>query len=107
MSRSVPGIAPTDTRIAAVAILFVIAAGFAWRVSRSQPAPVAIPVFAVDVDASTPELQPVSLALTDTLKGALVNEAGGPLGPLLADHAAHADRGACGRRRRSEARSTP
>ena len=28
----------------------------------------------------------------------------GPLGPLLADHAAHADRRACGRRRRGQAR---
>ena len=76
MSRSVSGIARIDRRIAAVAILFVIAAGFAWRVNRSQPVPVAIAVFAVDVDASTPELQPVSLALTDTLIGALVNDAG-------------------------------
>lgn len=75
-SRSVSRIVRVGSRIAAVAILFVIAAGFAWRVIRSQPAPVAIAVFAVDVDASTPELQPVSLALTDTLIGALVNEAG-------------------------------
>jgi DNA-binding winged helix-turn-helix (wHTH) protein len=65
-----------DSRIAAVAILLVIAAGLAWRVNRSRPAPVAIAVFSVDVDARTPELQPVSLALTDTLIGALVNEAG-------------------------------
>ena len=74
--RRASGIARIDRRIAAVAILFVIAAGFAWRVNRSQPAPVAIAVFAVDVDARTPELQPVSLALTDTLIGALVSEAG-------------------------------
>ena len=33
-------------------------------------------MFTVDVDARTPELQPVSLALTDTLIGALVSEAG-------------------------------
>ena len=76
--RGVPGIARIDRRIAAVAvaILFVMAAGIAWRANRSQPAPVAIAVFAVDVDARTPELQPVSLALTDTLIGALVREAG-------------------------------
>jgi DNA-binding winged helix-turn-helix (wHTH) protein/TolB-like protein len=76
VSRRVAGVARVNIRIAAVAILFVMAAGFAWRVNRSQPAPVAIAVFAVDVDARTPELQPVSLALTDTLIGALVNEAG-------------------------------
>src|SRR5262245_35812535 len=72
----VSGIVQIDRRIAAVAILFVIAAGLAWRVNRSRPAPVPIAVFSVDVDARTPELQPVSLALTDTLIGALVNEAG-------------------------------
>jgi DNA-binding winged helix-turn-helix (wHTH) protein len=76
VSRSVSGIARIDRWIAAVAILLVIAAGFAWRVNRSPPAPVAIAVFAVDVDDRTPELQPVSLALTDTLIGALVSEAG-------------------------------
>ena len=74
--RRVPGLARIDRRIAALAILFAMAAGFAWRVNRSSPAPVAIAVFAVDVDARTPELQPVSLALTDTLIGALVTEAG-------------------------------
>ena len=74
VSRSVSGTAWVNRRIAALAILSVIAAGFAWRVSRAQPAPVAIAVFAVDVDASTPELQPVSLALTDTLIGALAND---------------------------------
>lgn len=74
--RRVPGLARIDRRIAALAILFAMAAGFAWRVNRSPPAPVAIAVFAVDVDARTPELQPVSLALTDTLIGALVTEAG-------------------------------
>jgi DNA-binding winged helix-turn-helix (wHTH) protein len=76
VSRRVSGIARIDRRIAAVAVLFVIAAAFAWRANRSPPAPVAIAVFAVDVDARTPELQPVSLALTDTLIGALVSEAG-------------------------------
>ncbi len=74
--RNVSGIDRIDSRIATVAILLVMAAGFAWWVNRSRPAPVAIAVFAVDVDARTPELQPVSLALTDTLIGALVNEAG-------------------------------
>jgi len=74
--RRVSSVARIDRRMAAVAILSVIAAGFAWRVNRSPPAPVAIAVFAVDVDAGTPELQPVSLALTDTLIGALVSEAG-------------------------------
>ena len=69
-------VARLDRRIAVVALLLVIAAGLAWRANRSQPAPVAIAVFAVDVDARTPELQPVSLALTDTLIGALVNDAG-------------------------------
>ena len=72
VSRRRPGLA----RIAALAILSVIAAGLAWRVTRSQPTPVAIAVFAVDVDARTPELQPVSLALTDVLIGGLVGEAG-------------------------------
>ena len=76
VSRGVSGRARIDRRIAAVAILSVIAAALAWRVNRSPPAPVAIAVFAVDVDARTPELQPVSLALTDTLIGALVSEAG-------------------------------
>lgn len=76
VSRSVPGKARTGVRIAAGALLFVAAAGFAWRVNRAQSAPVAIAVVAVDVDARTPELQPVSLALTDVLIGALVNEAG-------------------------------
>jgi DNA-binding winged helix-turn-helix (wHTH) protein len=74
LSRS--GTARIDTRIAALAILLVTAAGLAWRANRSEPAPVPIAVFAVDVDSRTPELQPVSLALTDTLIGALVNEAG-------------------------------
>lgn len=74
--RRVSSVARIDRRMAAVAILSVIAAGFAWRVNRSPPAPVAIAVFTVDVDARTPELQPVSLALTDTLIGALVSEAG-------------------------------
>jgi DNA-binding winged helix-turn-helix (wHTH) protein len=73
----VSGVARIDRRIAAVAILFVMAAGFAWRLNRSQAAPIAIAVFAVDADARTPELQPVTLALTDTLIGALVSEAGG------------------------------
>jgi DNA-binding winged helix-turn-helix (wHTH) protein len=72
----VSSVARIDRRLAIVAILFVMAAGFAWRVNRSPAAPVAIAVFAVDVDARTPELQPVSLALTDTLIGALVSEAG-------------------------------
>jgi DNA-binding winged helix-turn-helix (wHTH) protein len=74
--HGVSSFARIDGRIAAVAILFLMAAGFAWRVNRSQPAPVVIAVWAVDVDARTPELQPVSLALTDTLIGALANEAG-------------------------------
>jgi DNA-binding winged helix-turn-helix (wHTH) protein len=76
VSRTVWGIPRIDSRITAVALLFVIAAGFAWGVNRSRPAPVAIAVFAVDVDTRTPELQPTSLALTDTLIGALVNDAG-------------------------------
>jgi DNA-binding winged helix-turn-helix (wHTH) protein len=76
VSRRQPGIARIGGRIAAGAILFVMAAGLAWWVNRSQPAPVPIAVFSVDVDASAPELQPVSLALTDTLIGALVSEAG-------------------------------
>jgi len=74
--RRVPSLARIDPRIATLAMLFVIGAGFAWRVNRPPPAPVAIAVFAVDVDARTPELQPASLALTDTLIGALVTEAG-------------------------------
>jgi DNA-binding winged helix-turn-helix (wHTH) protein len=74
--RGASPLARIDWRVAAVAVLFVMVAGFAWRVNRTPLAPAAIAVFAVDVDAGTPELQPVSLALTDTLIGALVDEAG-------------------------------
>ncbi len=60
-----------------VLILLVLSAGLlVRRAASSSPSPVPIAVFSVDVDARTPELQPVSFALTDTLIGALVTEAG-------------------------------
>jgi DNA-binding winged helix-turn-helix (wHTH) protein/TolB-like protein len=58
----------------AVGIVVVLAGIAWWSFTPARPIPVA--VFAVDVDASTPQLQPVSVSLTHALIGTLTSQLG-------------------------------
>jgi hypothetical protein len=67
---------PSRASIAAVALAAVVAA-LLWPMwDRPSPAPIPIAVMAVDVDAATPHLKPVSRTLTEALTGTLVSAIG-------------------------------
>ena len=73
------GLLPPAIRARLVAVTVAIASVAAvsmWFVEAPAPPPVPIAVFAVDVDPSISDLQPVSRSLTDALIGALASEAG-------------------------------
>jgi DNA-binding winged helix-turn-helix (wHTH) protein/TolB-like protein len=72
-ARAAARVTKRNTWVAAGMLVVLVAIG--WSSFKStQPIPVA--VFAVDVDASTPQLQPVSVSLTHALIGTLASQLG-------------------------------